>query len=248
MAEAQETQNERAFQVSEDGIVGFYAESGVSRDYQPEKFGIHYRFAKAVNYIDAVQRFDEIQQLATEHANGRLDQRLAQSDAAKVQASPAPAPQAPVASEPPRAPHPAEAEAAVANAGGQLVDGPPAGGLPVQVGTSPKGSQVRYVPSSALPSRAFEDVVKTQIRELGFDPDEFIVFDNRTTREGAKFKGLEDGGQNYSAANVQAKNDTTAKAMIEKAAFYVDFTEDGKVLVKASPAAEAYQKAQAAFA
>lgn len=254
MAEAQTQQEPELRTDGDGGIVGFYAEATASKDYQAEKFGIEYRYGTPVGYIDAIQQFAEIQGQALEQANAQLSNRLAENQAAKAKAAPAPAQQPAKQQQPPKPPPPTEepteasAEAAVVeHAGGQLVEGQPAGGLPVQVGTSPKGQQVRYVPSSALPSKAFEDVIREQIAGLGFDPDDFAVFDNRVTREGAKFAGLEDGGQNYSVASVLARKDTAASQMIEKAAFYVDFNEDGTVKVKASPAAQAYLKAQAAF-
>lgn len=255
VSQTTDPQSEPAVTATQEGIVGFYAEHTSSKDYQAAKVGIHYSFGMPVPYVDAVARFGEVQQQAEEQAEAKLadtlNRRAAQAQAVQP-AAPAPAP-APVPAQvpapqpqaaPPAVPHPAQQAAEAL--GGQQVDGPPV----VATGTTPKGSQLRYVPSTSLSSKALEDAVRAQIGQHGFNPDDFAVFDNRVTREGSQYAGLEDGGQAYSAVTIRARNDTPWQAAIgeKTTAFYADFDDTGKLHVKPSKQLEQARSAAQAFA
>ncbi|MGH3442022.1 MAG: hypothetical protein ACRDUY_08255, partial [Nitriliruptorales bacterium] len=113
----------------------------------------------------------------------------------------------------------------------------------LQVGSSPKGGQVRYVPTSVLPQQAFEQAIRNHITSLGFAEADFVVFDNRTGNY-----GLEDGKQAYSAATVKPRRETHVAATIgeKTSAFYVDFQQDGTLTVKASKKLEEYRQTPSA--
>lgn len=245
------------------GIVGFYAEHTASKDFQTEKFGIEYRFPSARSYTDAIGFFGEVQAQAGEQAKVQLAQVLAERAAQAAAVSPAGQPvsvnkpQVGPSSGPPVAPHPASSgvEPSIDDLVAEQLGGQPVGsagslGGQLQAGTTPKGKQIRFLPTSVLASRAFEDAIKTQIGQHGFDPGEFVVFDNRGTRDGSPYKGLEDGGQSYSVATVRAKKDTPLQAALgeKTAAFYVDFQDDGTVKVKPSDKLVQADQARKAFA
>lgn len=269
MADTQSTTHQDgAIAVVPDGpqIVGFSARHTAGQDYQSAAVEIEYRFPQPVDYVDAVRFFGDAQAQAEEQAEAKLADTIARRKAqaaavqpANIVSSPAtsttvPASQPPVPAQPgPVGPAsgsgvpPIPASLVESQLGGQQVSAAQPGGLPVAVGTTPKGGQVKYVPTSHLSSKAFEDAIRAQITALGFDESEFAVFDNRS-RDG-QYPGFEQGGQNYAVASIKARNDSRAQKVLDKkTAFYADFDDAGQLTVKASKDAEAYRATLAALA
>lgn len=256
-----------------DGIVGFTARHTAGKDYQSAAAEFEYRFARPRQYVDVVAVAGEVQGYAEEQAEAKLADTLArcaaQTAAVQPQVAPAPTPAVPVVpaapqqvappvppvpEEPGQTVYPQQAgdpfQAVADQLGGQQVGQTTAAGLDIRIGSDPKGNQLRFVSSVSLPSRAFEDAIKQQIASHGFDPEHFAIFDNRVTRPGSQYDGLEDGGKSYTVASVKARNDTPWQAAIgeKTTAFYVDFNEQGVLHVKPSKQLAQAKTAAQAFA
>lgn len=82
-----------------------------------------------------------------------------------------------------------------------------------------------YPPTQFLDSDGLVGQVKQGIEQAGYNPDEFVVFDNRPD--------LEQGKASWSFCNVKAGQNTAwEQAIGKRAAFYVDANDPSSVSVK----------------
>lgn len=102
--------------------------------------------------------------------------------------------------------------------------------------TKPKGGEFRYIGSDTLSSEQFITMVKAKLPDVGLNPDEVTVFDDRVGNY-----GIESGNPQYSAGKVKVKDDAPlAQAMQgKKIVASADFNMDGTVNVSLSKDARA---------
>lgn len=106
-----------------------------------------------------------------------------------------------------------------------------------QLGTKPNGKGTfKFLPTSVVSGQAFIEQAKAAIAFEGYNPDDVIVFDDRTGQY-----GLESGKQAYAAGKVKARKDSPLDAALDgKSIAYVDFNEhDGSISVHVTKDAKA---------
>lgn len=237
-----ETQTTTAYQQSSEGIVGLTVEVKASAEYQTVGTALEYRFGVPVQPADVLQRHNELQTYASELAVGELrahlDRKKAEThpNAASPQAAPQAAQQPAQAAAQPAPAQPSQPAAQPAQAAPAQPQQPaqpqgqqPSGGL--LQGSKPQGKGTFQYPSTfTLPEELLKEQVREGIVEAGYDPDHFVVYDNRTGNN-----GLEAGGQAWSFATARAADNTAWQQHIGKsAAFYIDAQDAHHVTVKPS--------------
>lgn len=187
--------------------------------------------------------FNQLQRIAKAKL-AELASEMRGDQAAVAQANLAPAP----AGQPPRAPFPTEAppaptyppiQAAPQAPLPQAPQAPVAPPAPVAtndgwaIGNKPQNrGTFRFRTTAVFPSEALINTVKAGIAQQGYDPNEFLVFDERSS--GGQYPGLEQGGTAYGPASVKAKSDGRYAGLGKSQAFYADFDDDGTIKVTAT--------------
>jgi|DEB0MinimDraft_10_1074344.scaffolds.fasta_scaffold00051_16 hypothetical protein len=89
----------------------------------------------------------------------------------------------------------------------------------------------RYLPTSVVPRQRLIEMVTEKLPALGIDPEQVVVFDDRTGD-----RGIEGGGQSYCVGKVKAKSDSplTAAMQGKQILANVDFEPGGQVKVTLS--------------
>lgn len=100
------------------------------------------------------------------------------------------------------------------------------------VAYKPNGAgSFKYLPTSVVPRARLIDMVTAKLPEMGINPDEVVVFDDRTGD-----RGIESGGQAYCVGKVKAKSDSrlTAAMQGKQILANIDFEPGGQVKVTLS--------------
>jgi hypothetical protein len=89
----------------------------------------------------------------------------------------------------------------------------------------------KYLPTSVVPRERFIDMAKAKLPELGLSEEQVNIFDDRTGD-----RGIENGGQSYTAGKIKAKPETPLAAAMQGKAIVgnIDFTPGGDVKVSLS--------------
>lgn len=89
----------------------------------------------------------------------------------------------------------------------------------------------KYLPSSVVPKDRFVSMVTEKLPELGIDPEQVVVYDDR-----GGDRGIENGGQSYTVGKVKVKPDTRLAAAMngKQILANVDFEIGGAVKVSLS--------------
>lgn len=190
----------------EQGITEIEVAAKPSQDYQGVETRIRYDFGRKVLSDDVVAVHAKLQEFVTGLAQKQLEHVLARSNAEK--------------------------DAEVARQSSTTTsDGDTSAGVQWKQASKPKGGTLRYRPTSNLGQEAFKAMITEAIVDEGFDPEDHVIFDERTGKW-----GLESGNKRYSAATVKPAEDTAAYDELTndgktKQSFFVDFEDDGTVSV-----------------
>lgn len=174
---------------------------------------------------EARAKLDRLIDIRNEYEGAEKAAKKAKVDAV-IQPDSQPSTQ-PAATEPPKAPHPAAGVDADHPAGkpepGPVDDGPQdTGGW--RIGRRPKNKGTfKYRGTDVVDGSTFIDAAKQLIAQEGINPDEVVVFDDRTGKY-----GLESGNESYSAGKIKAREDTDLRKATgdRDIVAYVDFDED----------------------
>jgi hypothetical protein len=102
-------------------------------------------------------------------------------------------------------------------------------GFAWQIGQKPNSAGTfKYLPTSVVSREEFISKATGCLAELGINPSDVNIYDDRTGD-----RGLESGGQSYTAGKVKVKPDTTLAEMMQGKTILagVDFTDNGGVKV-----------------
>lgn len=194
----------------EQGITEIEVAAKPSQDYQGTETRIRYAFGRPVLSDDAVAVHAKLQEFVTGLAQKQLEHLVARKNAE------------------------ADAEVARQKSSTASTNGDTSDGVQWKQASKPKGGTLRYRPTSNLSQDAFKAMIAEAISDEGYDPEEHVIFDERTGKW-----GLESGNKRYSAASVKPAENTAAYAELTdgkktKQSFFVDFEDDGTVSVNAT--------------
>jgi hypothetical protein len=177
--------------------------------FQTVGYTARVQFDTPLDTVEALAQVAEVREMLTEQAHEDLN-RLVESRKAIENATPA-------FTQPSPAPAPAAA-----------------GGW--RNGKKPKGGDIRYIGSDVVSSEDFRKMVEAKLPDVGLNPAEVTVFDDRVGNY-----GLESGNEQYSAGKIKVKDDAPlAQAMQgKKIVGSADFNNDGSVYVSLSKDAKA---------
>lgn len=100
------------------------------------------------------------------------------------------------------------------------------------VAYKPNGAgSFRYLPTSVVPRQRLIEMVTEKLPAMGIDPEQVVVFDDRTGD-----RGIENGNQSYCVGKVKAKQDSplTAAMQGKQILANIDFEPGGQVKVTLS--------------
>ena len=201
---------------TKDGITAFEVEVRPSREFQGVGTTVRYEFTDAVDEADVYGPHAEVAGLAQELANAKLDQLIAERQAAD---------QAEVENQTKKKPRPASANEDATPSSDSSPDWKQA--------SKPNGrGTIRFRPTSDLSTSAFKQMVVEAIKQTGANPELHQVWDERPS--------LEKDGKGWSVANVRPTEDNPAFEHNKNAkgyqnnSYFVDFNNDGTVRVKPS--------------
>lgn len=89
----------------------------------------------------------------------------------------------------------------------------------------------RYLPTSVVPRERFLEMAKSKLADFGLSEEIVNVFDDRTGD-----RGIENGGQSYTAGKIKAKPDTALAAAMQGKTIVanIDFAPGGDLKVSLS--------------
>lgn len=89
----------------------------------------------------------------------------------------------------------------------------------------------KYLPTSVVPRERFIEMAKAKLPEFGLSEDVVNIFDDRTGD-----RGIEGGGQSYTAGKIKAKPDSALAAAMEGKSIVgnIDFVPGGDIKVSLS--------------
>jgi len=208
-----------------EGYTGFTVRASMSKDYQSATTELHYQYAVPVDALDLVEKHAEASTEAANLVRGVLANVLDKAGAAAA---------------------PSGVERLAAVEAPSAAPAKPTLGRTVLQGTKPQnGGVISYVATSELSEQDFKTEIAQGIRGEGYDPEAFVVFDNRKGKY-----GVEDGKESWAVAAVMPKQETHMASVLgdKTKAFFVDFDGTGTVKVKATNKLEDYTKMAAAWA
>lgn len=223
-------QNPSGYQPAQgEGLTSVEVEVLPSWGYQKVAIRGTYVFTEPRSLAEATQPIADVYAALEEQAANYVDALVALKDdkeGAKKAAvrQTAAAVTATAQAEPPRAPAPTtEADPDPVGEGHPQFAAQAADAPTWLVGKKPKGAGTfKYRPTADVPSDALIEQVKSLLAEQGVDPEQIVVFDDRTGKY-----GLEDGNESYSAAKAKARQETILSEVMGKrdTVAYVDFDE-----------------------
>lgn len=213
----------------DEGITAITVEAGANVAYQGARSQYTYEFGSPREATDVLHIEDELHRLAWETAREQAVKHGLEVNPNEVPShlkDETPQPK----TEPDRNPEP---EGSTGPQGEKLAPEPDdAGELPWQSAPRKNAEGVlRFLPTSYMNSRDFQDAAKAYLGERGWPTDQLMVWDNRTGKY-----ALEEGNEGYNVGTVVAKRDTDLEIHVLREGNndkigYVKFDSDGNVVV-----------------
>jgi len=108
----------------------------------------------------------------------------------------------------------------------------PAGGDNWKQAIKPNGAgNFRFLPTSVVSKQDFISMAESKLPELGIDPEQVVVFDDR-----GGDRGIEAGEKYYCAGKVKARRDSQLESIMDGKSIVanIDFDNDGSLKVSLS--------------
>lgn len=216
-----------------EGITGFSVTAGISEEYATDKTAttLHYTFGRPVEVVDICTKHHEMSQLVSDLELEGHAQHLAKKKAELHQATQQVQPQAPAPAQQPVSPPQPGPPQGITQPQPQQ---PPGADMspPWATGAKPNGGgTIRFIPTRVFPTAAFEMEVYRQLSDQGLDPSLYEVWDNRASLEGGQ-PGWGCGSVKPQSHNPLVGALGSTPAGYPKAAFYIDFADNGAVVLK----------------
>jgi len=172
--------------------------------FQTVGYTARVQFDEPLDAVEALANVTDVRELLVEQAHADIEELVAKRQSSEFEQR-AQAPSAP---------------AAPASGNGWAIANKPNG----------KGS-FRYLTTAVFTSDQFREAIREQLPQLGIDPEDVDVFDDRVGNY-----GLEKGNESYSAGKIKVKSGTKLEAALAGKTVVggADFGPDGSVKVSLS--------------